>query len=153
MHASWENTVVGQAVVEAASLRLEANSVARSEALRSRVEAACAGLLRFRAREHSDPLALVEKLEEAGVPLPPREAAPPEVQEALRLFKQQHYAGWTDSPLPALNGKTPRQAVRSAAGRRAVDTLLKEMEHDEAALPAGERVDFSSLRSELGLEE
>ncbi|MFP2930147.1 hypothetical protein ACLESO_34120 [Pyxidicoccus sp. 3LG] len=153
MLASWENTIVGRAVVEAASLRLETNSVARADALRSRVEAACAGLLRFRAREHADPMGLVEKLEAAGVPPPRREVVLPEVLEQVRMLKQRHYEGWADSALPALKGKTPRQAVRSAAGRREVDTLLKEMEHLDAGLPDGERVDFSSLRAELGLVE
>jgi hypothetical protein len=105
---------------------VESNSVGRADALRARVEAACQGLLRFRAREHSDPVALMRKMEEAG---------------------------WLDTPLPMLGGKTPRQAMRTASGRVAVDTLLKELEHLEAELPEWERTDYPALRAELGLAE
>jgi hypothetical protein len=57
-----------------------------------------------------------------------------------------------DTGLPVLKGKSPRQAVRTKAGRHEVDVLLKEMENAEARLPVAERMDFSGLRSELGLE-
>jgi len=43
--------------------------------------------------------------------------------------------------------------VRSAVGRREVDTLLKELEYVEAGLPDWERADYSALRGALGLEE
>jgi hypothetical protein len=58
---------------------------------------------------------------------------------------------WIDHALPALSGKTPRAATRSASGRARVELLLKEMEHDEARLPAPERYDFADIRRALGL--
>lgn len=61
-----DDGIVGRAEVREASVLVETNSVARADALRSRVEAACAGLLRFRLREHTDPVALMEKMEAAG---------------------------------------------------------------------------------------
>ncbi len=56
-----------------------------------------------------------------------------------------------DKPLPALAGKTARQAARSARGRERVDALLKSIEHGEATLPLGERFDVSVLRRSLCL--
>jgi len=143
---------VGSAVVEASRLRLETNSVERADALRSSVEAACGGLLKHRVREHADPqtlLATVQEQSEAQA----GELAGPELLEVLRDFKARHYAGWLDVPLPLLGGKTPREAVRTAAGRRKVALLLKELEHGEAQLPERERTDLSPLRGELGLSE
>jgi hypothetical protein len=61
-------------------------------------------------------------------------------------------AAWPESKLPALKGKSPRQAVRTRAGRHAVDMLLKQLENTEAGLPPEERMDISELRRELGLE-
>jgi len=143
---------VGSAVVEASRLRLETNSVERADALRASVEAACEGLLKHRVREHADPqtlLAAVQEQSEAQA----GELAGPELLEVLRDFKSRHYAGWMDVPLPLLKGKTPREAVRTAAGRRKVELLLKELEHGEAQLPERERTDLSPLRGELGLSE
>ena len=69
----------------------------------------------------------------------------------LRTFKTRHYADWADQAPPALGGKTPRAAVRTAAGRARVDALLKMIENGEARLPLEERVDLSLLRRQLGL--
>lgn len=146
MHASWENTIIGSAEVGADSLRLEANSVERADALRRRVEAACEGLVRHRSREKTEPS---KTREGRAVQRPPPS---PEEQEALREFKAQHYAAWLDSKLPALQGKSPRQAVRTKAGRHQVDVLLKQLESLEASLSVEERMDVSGLRRELGLE-
>jgi hypothetical protein len=105
------------------------------------------GLVRHRAREHSDALAerLPDQAErELDLPLE-------EVQRVLREFKERHYADWPDLPLPALDGKTPRDAVRTRHGRTQVDLLVRQMENSEERLPAGERFDVAGLRARLGL--
>jgi hypothetical protein len=151
MHRDWENTVVGRAHIEEAVVRLETNSVKRADELRRRVEAACDGLLTRHARQETEPSKLLEQMK--GQPPAPRGPRSPELLEVLRGFKARHYATWLDTGLPALRGKSPRQAVRTKAGRHEVDVLLKEMENAEATFPVEERMDFSGLRSELGLEE
>ncbi len=70
----------------------------------------------------------------------------------LRAFKAQHYAAWLDMKLPALRGKSPREAVRKTAGRRDVGQLLREPEFHEGQLPPHERFDVATLRRELGLD-
>jgi hypothetical protein len=149
MHASWENTVIGRALLSDASLRLETNSRERADALRRRVEDACGELIRHRAREHADPLSPAVR---SAVPDRPPEPPPPEVAKILLEFKERHYATWPDEPLPALRGKTPREAVRTAQGRDAVDVLLKEMENHERRWEGPGAFDFSRVRRELGLE-
>ena len=140
-----EQTIIGRVRMDATALRIETNSRARADALRERIEAACGSRVRHRAREHTDPLAL------AKGPRKPRPApASPEEENLLAEFKARHYADWIDQPLPALNQKTPRECARTAAGRRAVDLLLKEMEHKEQRAP-GARFDFSTIRGELGI--
>ena len=71
---------------------------------------------------------------------------------AQGIIKQRHYADWPDHNLPALGGKTPRQAIATARGREEVDVLLKEMEQHEQRAPQGAVFDFSMLRRELGVE-
>ena len=138
-----EQTVVARAQMDARALRIETNSEARADALRERIEAACGSRIRHRAREHMDPLALSKNAEQS----PP---APPEQQELVAEFKARHYAAWLDQPLPALNQRTPRECVRTAAGRAEVDLLLKDMEHMEQRTP-GVPFDFSIIRRELGI--
>lgn len=149
------NTVIGRAVVSKGRLRLESNSVQRADALRRQLESACGGLLRHRARDHSDPFS--EPVREEYAPASTargadRERPPDEAVAMMRQFKTGHYADWPDQPLPALGGKTPRDAASTKTGRAAVDTLLKDMEHHEGRMPAEQQFDFSPLRRELGLK-
>jgi hypothetical protein len=144
-----QQTVLGFASLDAHSLRVETNSVARADALRALVEERCQGLLRHRVREHTDPAA--PPVQEAFRARPEREI-PPEAQQLLLDFKARHYAAWLDEPIPALRGRTPRDAAQTAEGRRALDALLKEMEHAEGRAPEGERFDFAIVRRALGVE-
>jgi hypothetical protein len=82
---------------------------------------------------------------------PARAPAPAEAEQIVLEFKRAHYADWPDHPLPALRGRTPREAVRSAEGRRAVGRLLDEMERDERREGAT-AFDFGVLRRELRLK-
>jgi hypothetical protein len=67
---------------------------------------------------------------------------------------EKHYASWPDIALPALGGRTPREAIQSEEGRAAVETLLRDFENAAARGKArGQTVyDFSRLRQELGME-
>jgi len=146
------DTVIGQVAVKKGALVVEANSVERADALRARVEAACGDLIRFRARDHSDPLAALEK---GGARLDPAVALD-DIPDAdririMREVKEAYYTDWLDQPVPALAGKTPRQAARTKSDRERLELLVKEHENGEARLPQDERFDFSHLRAELGL--
>jgi hypothetical protein len=154
MHGSWDNTVVGRVLVSEGELRIETNSTKRANALRSRIERACGDRIARRSRETHD----LDGMREAARRDPSSEAASaivpadaPEVQDIMRDMMRRHYESWIDQPVPALGGKTPRQAARSAKHRAALDLLLREIEHHDARRPAAERVDLSWLRTAVGL--
>ncbi|MFH1278122.1 MAG: SEC-C metal-binding domain-containing protein [Candidatus Eisenbacteria bacterium] len=145
-----ETILIGRAVLSKGKLRLETNSVKRADSLRARIEEASGGLLRHKVREHSDPVALLKEAERKS----PKTQPPPIPENAviLREFKERHYGGWIDESLPALEGKSPREAIGTKEGRREVDLLLREMENFENRLPEAERYDFIKIRRRLGLE-
>lgn len=149
MHSHWENTVVGHLSVMDGRLEVETNSVERADRLRAKIEAACGPQSRHRAREHADPLSSAQSRHE-----PPRLRAPPSLDEdeAVRAFREQHYRHWLDEPIPALGGKTPRQAARSRLGLQQVDLLLRTMENNEQRVTDHAPFDFAPLRRELGLD-
>ncbi len=51
--------------------------------------------------------------------------------ELLDEFYRKTYATWADDPLPALADKSPREAVKTDAGKRHVIELLKTYEESE----------------------
>jgi hypothetical protein len=121
--------------------------------MRRRVESACGALLRDRKRRQQSQAELFADVQRAAdtaeaksPPLPP-----PEIAAALREHKQRYYEEWLDEPIPALGGKTPRQAARVASHRSELELLLKEMENLEARIPEAERADFRRIRVQLGV--
>jgi hypothetical protein len=151
LHRSWENTVVGRVLVARDELRIETNSDRRAEALGRRVRDACAGLLRDEKRKADSPSSMLDAAKRDGARSKP---SPPSAQEQamLRELKEAHYREWIDTPIPALGGKTPRAATRSARSRQKLDLLLRDIENRESRLPAAERFDVARLREELGLD-
>lgn len=150
MHASWENTILGRAWIARGVLHVESNSHERADRLRQQVEATCGERIRHRGRRLVDPLSEKARGARSG-PEPPEPLA--ELEPLLLDFKRRHYADWADQPLPALAGRTPREAIRTTPGRRAVDLLLREMENHEQRFGGKASFDFSGLRRSLGLGE
>jgi len=143
-----ENTILGRAVFSGSGLRLETNSIERADALRKRVEQACGDLIGHQARTHAD---LSQSLGEHGGPGSLPNQPGPEMRQIAREWKRRHYEKWIDMPIPALDDLTPREAARTAAGRRKLDVLLKDMENHEQRLPEEDRYDFGELRRSLKL--
>ena len=107
------------------------------------------------------PLVVIETVEQvfARKPGPERDTVPdlpPEVQaQIVRDMLERHYREVLDQPVPALGNRTPRAAVRSAAGRRKVVAWLKYLENQEQHArnngnPVGD-YDFGWMWEELGI--
>jgi len=78
--------------------------------------------------------------------------AVPEVRARIEEMLRAHYANWATEKLPALGGRTPRQAVKDPEGREMVEALLVQMERDVAVqAPWMSESPAASLRAKLGL--
>ena len=150
VHASWDNTVIGRAVLDGNRLRVESNSVARADALKRRIKAATGRLLRLRVRDISDGASMFKQAQaQAPRPVPPSD---PRLQAVLREALNRHYGSWVDSPIPALDGATPREAAARPMLRPRLVALLKDLEYLEGAKPEAERFDAGQLWRELGID-
>jgi hypothetical protein len=78
-------------------------------------------------------------------------------QEKTAFYDQVYhkmYENWADEPIPALGDQTPRQAVKTAKGKRAVIELLRSYELGELEHAQMERrspTNLAFLWEELGL--
>jgi len=79
----------------------------------------------------------------------PDDLSPEQLAEMKRQVLQKLYGSWPDENLPALDGLTPRQAVKNGKGRRRVIELLKTIESGHES--AGDDIDLTWLWKELGL--
>lgn len=145
---------LGHIALEDDRLVLEVTSRKRAERGRRLIERAAEGALRHRAtRYESVPQAL--KRQRTKAPREAPEVVPPEIAAPfIREYKERHYKTWPDEPLPALDGRTAREAARLKTLRPRLVDLLKEMENMEtrAARPENPAYDFGWMWTELGLE-
>jgi hypothetical protein len=125
-------------------------------------EALAGGAVRHLTREISDAQGLLSRMQAEGT-ASPRGAAPgagpdlpPEViAQAIEQALRRSYARWADEPIPALGGKTPRQAIATPAGLERVKGLLRSYEDGEVDAAASQRrqpISFDFIWQQLGIE-
>ena len=153
MHENWDNTTIGVVVTSKTELRIETNSTRRGNALRKLIEKACRGLITGHQRTQTDAADLFAAAREDETPRARPEPEDPEFQAVILDQKIGFYENWTTTPIPALGGKTPKQALRTVRGREALNALLKTIENHEAREPAATRYDVNILRRALNMED
>lgn len=121
MHAGWDNTIVGSARLTPNRLVVTTNSLERARELSDRLRGVLGELATWQKRTSEEPAVMYggEKIALDAQALDAGSA-----RDVVR--------GWLDSAIPALGGRTPREAVGDEDGRRVVHQLLKEMEHHHA---------------------
>ncbi len=148
-------TVLGSLELTGKTLLVTVNSAQRAAQVEALISAAAGDLLR-------SPLTTIRTVDQMRADQRrdgPREEAdeiPPEIaHQLMRDHLDKHYRETLDAPIPALGGKSPRQAVRTAAGQAKVIDWLKLLENRSAGRggdPIAE-YDFGWMWVELGLQE
>ncbi len=150
--------LLGSLRVEGGELVLSTMSRERGERGRALIEEAAGEFVEHLRTEHQSAEQAMELAMDAmeapavpGAGEVPLEVAAPILQKHF----DQHYRKWLDDAIPALDGVTPRQAVRISALRPRVLELLRQF--DESSRYARERgefaYDFGWMWRELGLAD
>jgi hypothetical protein len=151
-------TIHGDVDLEDGKLEVRVNSEARAARIRTLLTPALAGLVQ-------EPLVERMTLEQAmaetpGVPEPASQGLdgvdPADLRKAVHEIMDRQYRNTLDTPVPALGGKTPKQAARSAKGRIAAANWLKGFEQNTARLPADDPMrdyDFGWMWEKLGISD
>jgi hypothetical protein len=125
--------ILGSVRLDGEALVLETNSAERAERGRTWLAGVLGAMVAPPLTAMQTPeQALVERAAE-GDRQPPEPPLPPEEMAALlREVEDRHYRKVLSQPIPALDGKSPRQAARSKVGRRKVADWLKQLENGAA---------------------
>lgn len=146
------NTILGQIKLNPGSIEIEVNSQQRAEAIKRKVKRRLGNRATFLHAVIDNQKTLFEQASNAPADRSEHEELMniPEVQEQIRKMAQQHWKDWLDTPLPALKGKTPRQAAKTNQGRQQLEVMLAGFEYNQSAdnLFAP---DIADLRHKLGI--
>jgi hypothetical protein len=142
----------GTFVLDKARIVLETTSRQRAERGRALLEAIPGPAVVYRATSSESVQRAIERRPARSAR--PEAEVPAEAAEIVQAFYERHYRGWLDEPLPALAGRTPREAARLKSARPKIVALLKDMEAHSARERREGRpaYDFSWMWGHLGLE-
>lgn len=148
--------VLGMITLKGRTLEADTNSTRRAEELKTRLANLLGDLV-------LPPLTMHQTLEQAmaehrenGPTQAPLDLPPEEEARLMAELFDQHYRDTLDQPIGMLNEQTPRETVKTAAGREQVAAWLKYLEQGEAKARSGKDIppyDFSWMWKELGIGE
>lgn len=156
---SWDNTILGHIRIDGRNMNIEVNSENRAKKIRALVEAMLPGA-RYKTTVIESLQAMLAQAEREGETPASRQRQKeqdelnslPEVQAKIAEYMRQHYRNWPEEKLPALNGKTPLQAVKTRDGREMVEALLLDIERrGKHTIPPLAPAIIAELRERLGL--
>jgi len=148
---SWDNTILGHLYIEGRSLKATVNSAKRAARLRREIEKRLGLAAVHKSTETTSQEELWKKAHNAPAHRPEPEQTP-EMQQVARDFVQRDLEAWPRKKLPILGGLTPLQAVKDAAGREIVESLLLDMERTMASMFPGDiQPDVGVVRGKLKL--
>jgi hypothetical protein len=155
-----DETLLGTVTIEEGVLRAEVNSTERA----ARIQEEIASRLGTRVvLTGTDSMTSEEMMSQAianaesgqaydvGADIDEERAA--ELDAIRTEVLAKHWDEWVDVPLPALDGKTPRQEAKSALGRERLEALFAEFTWRNKTQPTHLRVDVATLQQKLKLRE
>ncbi|MBN1843833.1 MAG: SEC-C domain-containing protein [Deltaproteobacteria bacterium] len=158
--AGMTNTLLGRLIIDGNRLTSEVNSAKRAEKIRHEIETRLGPCARFRVDEIQNIDAMMDDEDLAASEDAQAQheilMQDPEVKRQITEMLQKHWQGWVDTEVPALGGKTPRQAAKTPDGRESVEALLLDAERsmaDDKIMGAVGLSAIEEVRGRLGLDE
>ena len=147
--------VLGSLRLEGDRLILECSSRQRLKRGMAMLQKLAGAALQEKLTEFQSPQSMMKNKPEDMAKPAPQSSIPPELErQVVTEMKERHFRSWLDKALPALNGRTPRQAAQDAEGRARLIELLKQAENSEEheRLKGRAWYDVSRLKAELGVD-
>jgi hypothetical protein len=160
MHPTWESTVMGHLYIFGKTLVVEVNSVNRAKRIREEIDQRLGSQATHIGTETETPEQMIKQAKQKKALRGAEEEIDqndlmrdPEVRRQIEAEVQKQVEGWVRTKIPALDGRTPLQAVADPDGREMVEALLQGWERQNEA-PGGVgivRPDLNALRRQLKL--
>lgn len=153
--AIMQSVTKGHITVGPDYLLVECNSKPRDRRLGERLEKSLGRLVEYQDTTHKpfdlDDLPEPSEEESGALDL---NTLPEDARRELVEHMEQLYMNWMDERIPALQNRTPKEAVTTPEGRKKVADLINDWENSLLRMPGRQfEFDFNKLRKKLGSEE
>lgn len=124
-------TVLGTVKIRGNKLTLECNSKKRLERGKKLIVGAAGASVIHKADTFQDPVVAMKEYQDKPPKAPEKELPMELQQQVYTQYMQKHYEGWFHDHIPALDNKTPLEAIKTEEGKQRVVELLKLYENGE----------------------
>ncbi len=147
-------TILGRIEVRDRKIILECNSKKRLEKGKEIILSHLSALIRHKADTYQDMFKAMESIKDMPKKEPDSKIPLEVKQDIYTQFMQKHCEKWLNEKIPALNGNTPINAVKTEEGKKGVAELLKLFENTEERNKKDGRpyYDVSWMWERLGIE-
>jgi hypothetical protein len=149
---AMSNTILGYIDIAAESMIIDVNSEERAETIRGIIANAMGDRAQYRTTTfgpqdgHDEDGDDDEQATEHA-----RMMQDPAIREYVENMFLEHWGQWIDTPIPALDGQTPRQAMSTPVGREKVEALIGSAELNSDENLALQKKGIARARKELGM--
>lgn len=156
-----DSTVLGRIEIYGQKMKVEVNSNKRAENIKKEIEKRLGSRAKYKTMEIRSLESMLEEGQQKGLdagtqPNQDDLMQLPEVQEQMRHMLQGHWQNWIDERIPALGGKTPRQAVKTPDGKESVEALLLDAKRHSGYNEPMQEIEqkaIKDVRRKLGLDK
>lgn len=126
----WDNTILGEINISRDKLTIKVNSAERAKKIQKEIKKRLDLLAKFQMDVIEDLEGMLANRDDAQLGTQEKSISNeelmkiPEARQLLEKTISRHWEHWVDIPVPALGDKTPRNAVKTADGKEAVEALL-----------------------------
>lgn len=154
VNKSMPNTVLGNIEIHKNRMTVTVNSATRAKIVQQEIENILGNTAKLRLDEITDVETMMQQYNDESTPPGNQLMKHPEVRQHIEQVLRTHWEDWPNQKIPALGNKTPKQAVRSADGREAVEALLQNAENstEDSNHPAVEKEFINDVRRRLKLD-
>ena len=153
-HKDWDNTILGTLHIDGTTLTVDVNSAKRRDRITKEIGKRLGAAATLIETNVADITAALEQRRAAGGTPPTPPPGPqrtPEIEALEAEWGRKHWEAWVDTKVPALGGRTPRQAAKTERGRERLEALLSDVERHSERDRSAFRPDLGQLRRKLGL--
>jgi len=143
---------LGTIILTSKKLELGCVSRERLDRGKKRLQEVLGNNIKHRIDHYEDIVRKARERPEAGS-VARKDAVPEEFFPVYSNVMEEWVTRWVDESIPALDGKTPREAIQTAEGREKVEEMLKDWENmEERKRKDGEPyIDVNAVRKMLNL--
>lgn len=153
---SWSNTLLGHVSIQGDDLVGETNSLERAMRLKNKLAIGLGKMVEYIEIEGRDIASMPpvpEEEREKNLKEQRRLMSDPAVRKALEEKQREYYLkDWIRARIPALEGRTPKEALKTREGRLMLEDLINHMETmGSVQTDFVRQTDMNFLREALGL--